>query len=103
MKRNRTNVLIFSAIFLMASGILYAAGKTPDSTTSTQPGTARLFYLTLKGGEVLSANPDGSDRKVLQEGRKGPDGVAVDVAARHIFWTVMGKVNDDDGAIERSD
>src|ERR1700677_3662380 len=33
----------------------------------------------------------------------GPDGVAVDVEARHIYWSNMGKVKDDDGSIQRLD
>ena len=39
---------------------------------------ARIFFLDLGGGRVLSANPDGSDVTVIvQEGRKLPDGLAV--------------------------
>jgi hypothetical protein len=53
---------------------------------------------------VLSANPDGSDLKTLiSEGRKFPDGLAVDVAAGHIYWTNMGNFKETDGAILRSD
>src|SRR5882724_7486489 len=62
----------------------------------------RLFFLDLKGGRVLSANPDGSDLKVLLDSHKtGVDGIAVDSAARHIYWTNMGRVKADDGSIER--
>src|SRR5260370_7139426 len=31
------------------------------------------------------------------------DGIVVDPAARHIFWTNMGKMKADDGSIERLD
>ena len=65
----------------------------------------RLFFLDLGGGRVLSANPDGSDLKtVVEEGRKLPDGLVVDTAAGHLYWTNMGanpKAND--GSILRSD
>ena len=64
----------------------------------------RLIYLDIRAGRVLSASPDGSDVKVLVTGRTGiPDGVAVDVTRGHIFWTVMGAPNADDGLIDRSD
>jgi DNA-binding beta-propeller fold protein YncE len=65
---------------------------------------ARIFFLDLGGGRVLSANPDGSDLKTLLiEGRKLPDGLAVDVAARHLYWTNMGNPKANDGTIFRSD
>src|SRR5215831_16270026 len=64
----------------------------------------RLFFLDLGGGRVLSANPDGSDLKtIISEGRKLPDGLVVDVAARHIYWTNMGNPKKNDGSIMRSD
>jgi len=40
--------------------------------------TARLFFLSASSGEVFSANPDGSDLKVIvSEGRRLPDGIVV--------------------------
>jgi DNA-binding beta-propeller fold protein YncE len=66
--------------------------------------SGRLFFLDNGAGRVLSANPDGSDlRTLINEGRQGPDGVAVDVPAGHIYWTNMGNFKEDDGAILRSD
>jgi hypothetical protein len=65
---------------------------------------ARIFFLDLGAGRVLSANPDGSDLKTLLiEGRKLPDGLAVDVAAGHLYWTNMGNPKANDGTIFRSD
>jgi hypothetical protein len=53
---------------------------------------------------VLSANPDGSDLTVLLEGHKtGPDGIVVDAAGRHIFFSNMGEPKENDGSIERMD
>jgi DNA-binding beta-propeller fold protein YncE len=64
----------------------------------------RLFFLDLGGGRIFSANPDGSDLKIIvNEGRKLPDGVVVDVAADHIYWTNMGNPSANDGSIERCD
>jgi sugar lactone lactonase YvrE len=76
--------------------------------TSNMPNTkdtaGRIFFLDLGGGRVLSANPDGSDlRTIIEEGRKLPDGLAIDVAAGHIYWTNMGNFRLNDGSILRSD
>ena len=66
--------------------------------------SGRLFFLDNGAGRVLTANPDGSDlRTLIDEGRKGPDGVVVDVPAGHIYWTNMGNFKENDGAILRSD
>src|SRR5271170_7462515 len=65
---------------------------------------ARIIFLDLGAGRILSANPDGSDLKTLvSEGRKLPDGLAVDVAAGHLYWTNMGNPKANDGTIFRSD
>ena len=68
------------------------------------PGSARLYFLDIRGGRVVSAAPDGSDVKVLISGRTGiPDGIVVDADGGHIYWTVMGRAAADDGLIERID
>jgi hypothetical protein len=69
-----------------------AVGSTKIAITekeSTKSG--RLFFLDLGAGRVLSANPDGSDLKtIINEGKKLPDGLVIDVAAGHMYWTNMG-------------
>src|SRR6266853_468499 len=66
--------------------------------------TARLFFLSASSGQVFSANPDGSDLKVIvSEGRRLPDGIVVDAGAGHLYWTNMGNPNANDGSIERAD
>ena len=74
-------------------------------TRKTTNGAAgRIFVLDLAGGRVLTANPDGSDLKtIVEEGRKLPDGLAVDIAAGHLYWTNMGNPKANDGSILRSD
>ena len=74
-------------------------------TRNTKNGAAgRIFVLDLAGGRVLSANPDGSDlTTIVEEGRKLPDGLAVDIAAGHLYWTNMGNLKANDGSILRSD
>ena len=65
--------------------------------------TARLFFLSASSGQVFSANPDGSDLKVIvSEGRRLPDGIVVDAAAGHLYWTNMGNPSANDGSIERA-
>jgi DNA-binding beta-propeller fold protein YncE len=65
--------------------------------------SARLFFLSVSSGQVFSANPDGSDVKVIvSEGRRLPDGIVVDLAAGHLYWTNMGNPSANDGSIERS-
>jgi hypothetical protein len=63
----------------------------------------RLFFLEASGGQIHSANTDGSDRKVIVSGARIPDGVVVDVEAGHIYWTNMGVPSKNDGSIERAD
>jgi DNA-binding beta-propeller fold protein YncE len=73
--------------------------KTPAKVT-----TARLFFLSASSGEVFSANPDGSDLKtIVSEGRRLPDGIVVNLAAGHLYWTNMGNPVANDGSIERAD
>ena len=72
--------------------------------SSPKHSAGRLFFLDLGAGRVLTANPDGSDLKtIVNEGRRLPDGLVVDVAAGHIYWTNMGNPSANDGSIERSD
>src|ERR1044072_4843242 len=66
--------------------------------------SARLFLLDLSGGRVLSMDPDGSHRKIIAADCPHPDGIVVDVAAGHVYWTNMGVVPSlNDGSIERAD
>ncbi len=82
-----------------------AIASTPiDTETKNATTSGRLFFLNLSAGRVLSANPDGSDLKtIIHEGRKLPDGLALDIAAGHIYWTNMGDPKRNDGSIMRSD
>jgi DNA-binding beta-propeller fold protein YncE len=81
-----------------------SALSRPKPAKASKRTSGRLFFLDLGGGRVLSANPDGSDLKtIVSEGRKLPDGIVVDVAAGHLYWTNMGNPNADDGSIARAD
>src|SRR5881409_839034 len=72
-------------------------------TTGGKAAIGRLFFLEASGGRIHSANADGSDRKVIINGARVPDGIVVDVEAGHIYWTNMGVPSKNDGSIERAD
>ena len=62
------------------------------------------IFGTSSSGQVFSANPDGSDLKVIvSEGRRIPDGIVVDTEAGYLYWTNMGNPTANDGSIERAD
>jgi len=78
--------------------------KSNIAKTPTKATKAYLFFLSASSGQVFSANPDGSDLKVIvSEGRRLPDGIVVDVEAGHLYWTNMGNPAANDGSIERAD
>ena len=64
---------------------------------------SRLYVLDLSGGRVFSMKTDGSDSKTIVTGARHPDGIVVDAAAGHIYWTNMGDPRRNDGSIERAD
>src|SRR6202166_5204241 len=77
--------------------------KSGIKKTTAKATTARLFFLSASSGQVFSANPDGSDLKVIvSEGRRLPDGIVVDTAAGYLYWTNMGNPTANDGSIERA-
>jgi hypothetical protein len=75
--------------------------KTKPSPTTRRTG--RLFVLDLSGGRVLSMDPNGANRRIIATDCAHPDGVVVDVAAGHVYWTNMGIPSLNDGSIERAD
>jgi hypothetical protein len=82
---------------------MITATAEPKSTAS-KVTQGRLFFLDASvGGRIVSVNADGSDRKVIVDGCRTPDGVVVDREAGHIYWTNMGSPRENDGSIERVD
>jgi hypothetical protein len=83
--------------------------KPANSNTLGAPkrraaAAGRLFFLDVAGGRVMSVKPDGSDlQTVVTEGRKLPDGLAIDLGSGHLYWTNMGNLKANDGSIVRSD
>lgn len=88
----------------LVNSILPNIAKSKLTKASSNSTSGRLFFLDLGGGRVLSSNPDGTDLKtVVSEGRRLPDGLVVNVAAGHLYWTNMGDPKANDGSIERAD
>jgi hypothetical protein len=77
--------------------------QKPQGVQGETGTVGRLFLLDLSDDRIVSLNSDGSDRKVIVTGCRFPDGIAVDVAAGHIYWTNMGVPKVNDGSIERAD
>jgi hypothetical protein len=78
-------------------------GQKPQCAPGDTATAGRLFLLELSDDRIVSLNSDGSDRKVIVTGCRLPDGIAVDVAAGHIYWTNMGVPKANDGSLERAD
>ena len=75
-----------------------------ESVKPAAKTVGRLYFLDLAAGRVLTSDPDGSNMKtIVNEGRKLPDGIVVDVTAGHIYWTNMGNPQANDGTIDRAD
>src|ERR1700677_2970873 len=77
--------------------------REPRRASGDTATLGRLFLLDLSENRVVSLNPDGSDRTVIVAECRYPDGIAVDVAAGHIYWTNMGNPTANDGSVERAD
>ena len=60
------------------------SSKSEIKKSTAKAMIPRLFFLSVSSGQVLSANPDGSDLKVIvSEGRRLPDGIVVR-SKRHV-------------------
>src|SRR5579862_5168893 len=83
----------------MSSANSRAKAASPAAKT-----VGRLYFLDLAAGRIFTSNPDGSELKtIVSEGRRLPDGIVVDVAGGHIYWTNMGNPKANDGTIDRAD
>src|SRR5246127_3896012 len=77
--------------------------QKPQGGSGGKATVGRVFLLDLSDNRVVSLNPDGSDRKVIITECRYPDGIAVDAAAGHVYWTNIGNPAANDGSIERAD
>jgi sugar lactone lactonase YvrE len=95
----------FALIASLIVGVCGAGDMPQPTVLDTQQAKPALFYLTLRGG-VIRTSTHGKDPTVVVPSAAagiGPDGIAVDAEAGHIYWTTMGKVSSDDGSIMRAD
>ena len=63
----------------------------------------RIFYLDVQGSVRVFDEDKPSPRTLVSSAGKGPDGIAVDVAGGHVYWTTMGVPADNDGSLLRSE
>jgi hypothetical protein len=81
-------------------------GLVAQSKAASDPKTAagRLFVLEVSSNRIYTMRPDGSERKAVVTDCNLPDGIAIDVASGHIYWSNMGSSpGENDGSIERVD
>jgi hypothetical protein len=99
---NRTLLAIAALLLVAGLSTLRLTSSAGGNAGEGRATIAKLFFLNIRG-QVLSANPDGSDRRVLVDAlATSPDGIAVDVAHGHIYWSNMGAANADDGSVMRA-
>jgi len=89
-----------------SSGASGTGGAAGDSSVggagAPESGVLTLFWLDV-GGTVLTSRADPFQKTTLvSSAGDGPDGIAVDVAGGHVFWTNMGNTAADDGYIRRA-
>jgi hypothetical protein len=68
----------------------------------TSSPTPTIFYLDVSGKVMTAAAENPSPRTLVASAGQGPDGIAIDLASGHIFWTGMGDPAADDGFVKRS-
>ena len=80
------------------------ASRSKPRKSRSNATVARLFFLGLSEGRVMSCNPDGSDlRTIVSQAGHMPDGIVVDENSGHIYWTNMGTLGANDGSVVRAD
>jgi DNA-binding beta-propeller fold protein YncE len=75
------------------------AGAQADAATR---GTPTLFWLDVSGKMLTSDATMFAAKTLVASAGQGPDGIAVDLAGGHIYWTNMGVPANNDGSLTRS-
>jgi hypothetical protein len=73
--------------------VMTAVQATRTKASSAASPSSRLFLLELSDNRIHSMNPDGSDRKTIVTNCHLPEGIVVDAAGGHVYWTNMGILN----------
>ncbi len=79
-----------------------ASAGASSAGASSSSLVRRIFYLDVQGRVLTFDEDKPTPRTLVSSAGKGPDGIAVDVAGGHLFWTTMGVPADNDGSLLRS-
>jgi hypothetical protein len=87
-----------------ANGGLYPAASLSVNTTAQTKIIALDVGLSgptpgFNVGQIVEFSADGKLQRVLVKDQALPDGLAIDAAAKRMFWTNMGVPGKDDGAV----
>lgn len=94
--------LAFAALAAVLACLPVFGADNQGTHTARAEVSPTLFYLDLAGG-VMRIGADGAGgRVVIAQQGGGPDGIAIDAARGHLYWTNMGKVGAEDGYIQRA-
>lgn len=72
------------AVLTSMPGVAFGFGIDP---------TEKKIYWTSPAGALYSSMLDGSDRRQLFNGLNHPDGLAIDVENRKLYWAEQGKLS----------
>ena len=75
------------------------SGGAPTGGSRRRP---RRFLSSTSRRVMTAAAENPSPRALVSSAGQGPDGIAIDIAAGHIYWTGMGNPSADDGFVRRS-
>jgi sugar lactone lactonase YvrE len=97
-----------STVFVLCT--LSCSGEGSESSSAANGGAggtlqtrSRLLFLDIGGGRVLASEIGGHKVSVLVDNAdQNPDGIAVDEASGHVYWSNMGVAAADDGSIQRA-
>jgi 3-hydroxyacyl-CoA dehydrogenase len=93
-----------------ANGGLYPP-TIKEASTSQIPAQPRILALDIglsstdsstNTGEIVELTPDGQVKSLVKN-QALPDGLTIDSASRRMFWTCMGSLNKQDGALYSAD
>ena len=78
------------------------AGRGGAGGGGASTSAATIFYLDVGGARDDRRRRESEPARARRSAGQGPDGIAIDLAAGHIFWTGMGNPSADDGFVMRS-
>ncbi len=112
-RRNAGNTTATVALYPTAANTYRATFNSKEASTNRPQlvvtmngtgggGTPTLFFLNYNG-TVNRVRTNGTSRAtIVPSAGLGADGIGVDVANNHVYWTTMGQDNANDGRIQRA-